>query len=69
MHRFPLFHQTGEEKTVNRITIRIRMFLFQKLNKKIDLSLNMADNGDNPSSDEELSKKERERRFKNHLQC
>ena len=74
LHRFPLFHQTGEEKTVNRITIRtfyiiIRMFLFQKLNKKIDLSLNMADTGDNPSSDEELSKKERERRFKNHLQC
>ena len=29
----------------------------------------MADTGDNPSSDEELSKKERERRFKNHLQC
>ena len=74
LHRFPLFHQTGEEKTVNRITIQtfyiiIRMFLFQKLNKKIDLCLNMADTGDNPSSDEELSKKERERRFKNHLQC
>ena len=67
MHRFPLFHQTGEEKTVNRITIQ--MFLFQKLDKKIDSSLNMADTGDNPSSDEELSKKERERRFKNHLQC
>ena len=45
------------------------MFLFQKLNKKIDLSLNTADTGDSPSSDEELSKKERERRFKNHLQC
>ena len=30
------------------------MFLFQKLNKKIDLSLNMADTGDNPSSDEDL---------------
>ena len=45
------------------------MFLFQKLNEKIDLSLNMADTGDDPSSDEELSKKERERRFKNHLQC
>ena len=29
----------------------------------------MADTGDNLSSDEELSKKERERRFKNHLQC
>ena len=29
----------------------------------------MADTGDNPSSDEELNKKERERRFKNHLQC
>ena len=29
----------------------------------------MVDTGDNPSSDEELSKKERERRFKNHLQC
>ena len=31
LHRFPLFHQTGEEKTVNRITIQtfyiiIRMF-------------------------------------------
>ena len=45
------------------------MFLFQKLNKKIDLSLNMADTGDNPPSDEELSKKERERWFKKHLQC
>ena len=33
------------------------MFLFEKLNKKIDLPLNMADNGDNPSSDKELSKK------------
>ena len=60
LHRFPLFHQTGEEKTVNRITIWtfyiiIRKFLFQKLNKKLDLSLNMADTGDNPSSDEELS--------------
>ena len=29
----------------------------------------MAHTGDNLSSDEELSKKERERRFKNHLQC
>ena len=29
----------------------------------------MADTGDNPSSDEKLSNKERERRFKNHLQC
>ena len=45
------------------------MFLFQKLNKKIDLSLNMADTGDNPSSGEELSKKEKERLIKNHLQC
>ena len=35
----------------------------------MDLSLNMADTGDNPSSDEELSKKERERRFKNYSQC
>ena len=29
----------------------------------------MAATADNPYSDEELSKKKRERRFKNHLQC
>ena len=62
LHRFLLFHQTGEEKTVNWFTIRmfyiiIWMFLFEKLNKKTDLPLNMADTGDNPSSDKELSKK------------
>ena len=39
LRRFRLFHQTGEEKTVNQITIWtfyiiIGMFLFQKLNKK-----------------------------------
>ena len=33
------------------------MFLFQKLNKEIDLSLNMAGTGDNPSSDEGARKK------------